>query len=237
MSGQNGGTLKNDDQLKTVLFKTVRHFFPSFSSWLRTIPDPRNPKMIVYPLPGLMWIGILLFLMKLQARRQINYACNTPEFIHNLNILAKTNIPKLPHHDTVVYLLKRLMPEQIMTLLKKMVNRLIRMKCFLNYRFLGQYYLIAIDGTGHLVFRERHCEHCLVKRHNDKALYYYHYIVAAKLLLPNGMALPIMTEFVENPASDVSKQDCEQVAFYRLVEKLKKEFPHLKIWSRPKPES
>lgn len=229
MSGRNGSSLRNDDQLKTVLFKTVQHFFPSLSSWLASIPDPRTPKMIVYPLPSLIWIGILLFLMKLQARRQINFEFNTPEFIRNLNVLAGTDIATLPHHDTLLYLLKLLPPDQVSLLPKKMTNRLIRMKCFTPQRLLGFYYPIAIDGTGHLVFRKRHCEHCLEKKHHGKVIYYYHHVLEAKLLLPNGMALSVCTEFIENPAAEVSKQDCELAAFHRLAEKLKRYFPQLRI--------
>jgi len=45
---------------------------------------------------------------------------------------------------------------------------------------------------------------------------------------PNGLALSIETEFVEN-VSPQQKQDCELKAFYRLVSRLKKRFPQLRI--------
>jgi hypothetical protein len=38
-----------------------------------------------------------------------------------------------------------------------------------------------------------------------------------------------MTEFIENPAGKVTKQDCELKAFYRLAERLKTRFPRLPI--------
>ncbi|MBU0705274.1 MAG: hypothetical protein KKC18_15600, partial [Chloroflexi bacterium] len=51
----------------------------------------------------------------------------------------------------------------------------------------------------------------------------------AKLVTPNGFAFSIMTEFVENPGENPTKQDCELKAFYRLAARLKKRFPRLPI--------
>ncbi|MCX6354682.1 MAG: hypothetical protein NTZ78_07260 [Candidatus Aureabacteria bacterium] len=167
--------------------------------------------------------------MKLRARRQINFDFKTPAFIHNLNLLARTAVAQVPHHDTLLYLLKLIPFELTARVRKKMIHRLIRMKCFVSQRFLGLYYLIAIDATGQLVYARRHCDHCLAKKHNDKVLYYYHPVLEAKLVFPNGIAFSIGTEFIENPAPDVDVQDCEQVAFYRLVEQVKKDFPQLRI--------
>ena len=105
------------------------------------------------------------------------------------------------------------------------------MKALEKFKLLGKYYLIAIDGTGHLIFnnKKRHCEHCLVKKKDGKVLYYYHNVLEAKLVTENGLAISIATEFVENPDDGVDKQDCELRAFYRLVENLKKDFPQLSI--------
>ncbi|MFQ6609052.1 MAG: hypothetical protein ACE5EE_11065 [Fidelibacterota bacterium] len=212
-----------------VFQKTMGHFFPSFLQWLRMVKDPREKSKIDYPLPNLVWVGILLFLLKLEARRQIKFRFNTAEFIHNLNLLTKVNLEKVAHPDTLEYLLEKLPPETLSHLRVKMVNRLIRMKCLEKFRLLGKYYLIAIDGTGHLVFNERHCEHCLVQKKGGKVLYYYHNVLEAKLVTANGLALSIATEFIENTGEEADRQDCELRAFYRLVKQLKKDFPQLHI--------
>ena len=44
---------------------------------------------------------------------------------------------------------------------------------------------------------------------------------------PDGYALSLMTEFIENRDPQASKQDCELKAFYRLAERLKKRFPNM----------
>ena len=63
---------------------------------------------------------------------------------------------------------------------------------------------------------------------NGKTLY-YHNVLEAKLVTPNGFALSLMTEFIENPGENPTKQDCELKAFYRLAQRLKKQFPRLPI--------
>ena len=88
--------------------------------------------------------------------------------------------------------------------------------------------MIASDGSGRLTFPERHCEHCLTRTHHGHTTY-YHPVLEAKLVLPNGWVFSIMTEFIENPGAQPTKQDCELKAFYRLAKRLKQAFPRLPI--------
>lgn len=214
--------------MKIVLYKTLHHFFPSFQNWLKQINDPRNQNSMIYTLPTLLWIGISLFLLKLSSRRQVNFEFNSKQFMVNLSLFTETGIEKIAHDGTLAYLLERLNPVCLYTLRTKMINRLIRMKCLGQHRLFG-YYRIAVDATGYLTFKHRHCKHCLEMKKSEKTIYYYHAILEAKLVLDNGMALSIETEFIENPDRKVGAQDCELAAFPRLAERLKKNFPQLKI--------
>jgi hypothetical protein len=216
--------------MKKILYKTVKHYFPEIRSWIKEIEDPRNINQVTYKMPVMVWIGILFFLFKLESRRQINYILDTEKMIRNISILSKEKIETMIHDGTLAYLLKKLKTENLEELKNKMINRLIRMRCLEDYRLLGIYYLISVDGTGQLVFNYRHCEHCLTKKDKDgKITCYYHNILEAKLVCGNGMVISIATEFIENETPDISKQDCELKAFYRLEKKLKEQFPQLKI--------
>ncbi|MCF2939592.1 hypothetical protein L1N85_14300 [Paenibacillus alkaliterrae] len=60
--------------------------------------------------------------------------------------------------------------------------------------------------------------------------HYYVYLLEAKSVFPNGLVLPLMSEFLDNTVDEVSsKQDCELKAFYRLADRLKAAFPRLPI--------
>jgi len=171
---------------------------------------------------------VLLFLLKLESKRQVKYLLGTSKFVKNLNIMLKTNLVRVADPGTLENLYRKLEVDQLNKIRTKMVNQLIRNKVLSQFRLFNQYYMIAIDGTGHLVFRERHCSKCLTKKKNGKVIYYYHPVLEAKLVTENGLSLSIATEFMENTDSS-KKQDCELNACKRLVKKLKKTFPQLKI--------
>jgi hypothetical protein len=84
------------------------------------------------------------------------------------------------------------------------------------------------------VFREKHCEHCLVQQHATCTVY-MHQLLEAKLLGPANMVLSMGTEFIENQddnatlAADARKQDCELKALSRLMPKLRGDYPQLRL--------
>ena len=169
-----------------------------------------------------------MFLLRLGSKRKISYKLSTELFLKNLCALTNIYDEKTAHHDTLEYFCQRLEPEQLYKIRHKMVNRLIRKKCLNKFRLLDSYFMIAIDGTGHLVFKERHCPHCLSKKKDGKILYYYHNVLEAKLVTGTGLAISVETEFIQN-SDGTTKQDCELNAFYRMAKRLKKRFPQLKI--------
>lgn len=109
-----------------------------------------------------------------------------------------------------------------------MVRSIIRRKCLTKWRLLDRYYLVVIDATGYVGFRKEHCSKCLRRELRDGSIYYYHPVLEAKIVTANGLAISIGTEFIENiPGKDT--QDCELMASYRLVKKIKRDFPQLSI--------
>src|SRR5947209_12440717 len=104
-----------------------------------------------------------------------------------------------------------------------MIYRLIRTKALDGARLQGRF-LILIDGSGYLVFRSRHCDHCLTQRHGETTRY-MHQVREAKLLGPAGTVFSIAPEFIDDrdvagAAAGASrervKQDCEPKAQRRL---------------------
>ena len=211
-----------------VAVKTLYHFFPNWRKWLAELPDHRDQESITYPRGALIMAVILMFWMRLSSRRQWTYESRSQTFIENLNRIMGCNLKKLPHDNTFVYYLEKVPPENFQVLPHKMVRELIRKKRLDHFRLYG-YFLVAIDGTGMLVFPTRHCNHCLVKKNKDGKVIYYHNVLEAKIVCHNGLAISIATEFIENEDTSVKKQDCELKAFYRLSKKIKKAFPQLPI--------
>lgn len=221
--------------LPESLIKTIQHFVPDFWPALAHVRDSRNPDLITYSIQEEILVGILLFMLKTESRRNVKYKLgSSAAFIKNIRCIGErfypgTDFPDtLLHGDTLDYGLNGVPPEDIHGLRVLVINALLRKRCFEDFRLFG-FYTISIDGTGALVFETKHCDHCLKKTRDGEVLYYYHSILEAKLTLGNVFAFSIGTEFIENEKENVSKQDCELKAFYRLAKRLKADFPQLPI--------
>jgi hypothetical protein len=194
--------------------------------------------LIIYHKRFLVWWGLTLFLCKLSSRRQLDYEFNSdgPEVLPNLNRLAETAQDRRPVNQTLEYFLRKIGSDPIAGLRQRMVQRLIRMKALDDARLQGRF-LILIDGSGYLVFRKPHCDHCLTQRHGDTTLY-MHQVLEAKLLGPAHTVISIATEFIDNrdtqgttagAGPEQVKQDCELKALRRLLARLRAEFPQVRI--------
>jgi hypothetical protein len=194
---------------------------------LAALKDTRDQKRITYPRQFLSWMGLLLFLLKLGARRQLRFELDSPEALENLNRLAGCSMDTVAHGDTLDHFLGHVPPGQYARLRRQMVFRLIRIKALDKGRLFG-HVLVVIDGTGQYYFSRRHCGHCLVRTVNDK-VQYYHHVLEAKLVTPEGLAISIGSEFIENADPHATKQDCELKAFARLARQLKTDYPQLRL--------
>ena len=227
----------HDFTLPEALIKTIQHFVPELCPAMAQVGDRRDPTRIVYPIEEELLVGILMFIVKTNSRRNIKYKLGTsPVFVKNIQCIGKHFYPKknsfpdsLLHGDTLNYGLKGVPPQDLHALRVLLINSLVRKRCLEGFRLLNTTYTISVDGTGCLTFATRHCDHCLTKTHEGKTLYYYHPVLEAKLTLGNVFAFSIATEFIENESQNVSKQDCELKAFYRLTQRLKADFPQLPI--------
>lgn len=217
--------------------RTVRHFWPELPRWLDALPDSRWQPIVIYHRRFLFWWGVMLFLGQLRSRRQLDFNLRDagPLMLENLNRLAGTEQESLPVDGTLDHFLGHLGSLPLAALRSEMIGRLIRMKALDDARLLG-YFVVAVDGTGWLVFHKRHCERCLTQKHGETTVY-LHYLLEAKLLGPSATALSIGTEFIENapdrPSASLkdeeAKQDCELMALERLAPALRKEFPQLRL--------
>ncbi len=199
----------------------LRHFFPDLAIWLGEIQDPRDPRFTVFSLKLLLLLGVLMFLSHSGSRNHFNDQVRDAE---ELASLLGIEVEVLPHLDTLDKVLRRLDLAQMEQLQARLIRRLIRMKALDDWRVGGRF-LVAIDATGLYSFRERHCEHCIEKRHPSGTMTYGHQVMVAFLVSADGYALPVACEFIENPGPVYSKQDCEKKAFHRLEPRLKGLFP------------
>lgn len=212
--------------------RIIRSKLPVLLRELSQIPDPRNPLQITHKLTCLMIYGILMFVLHTGSRRKTNETLTAPAMKEQLLRLFP-DLQSIPHHDTLYRLLSTIDVDRIEEAQVEVVRSLIRDKKFADSLIEGCY-MIAIDGTQKLVRRQLPDRQWLqreVGSGESKKTQYYVYVLEANLVLPGGMTLPLMSEFLDYTKGDSEreKQDCEQRAFYRLAKRLKKAFPRLPI--------
>jgi hypothetical protein len=186
----------------------------------------------------MVWWGVLLYMLQLRSRRQLDFALDKygPELLANLNRLTCTSQDTRPVHDTLDYFIQPNQENALHDLRRQMAYRLIRMKALDAARLLGHYVLI-LDATGLFTFRTRHCATCLERKTKSGVMLYMHQVLEAKLLGPGGLVVSVGSEFIENSDAAASqsadpekiKQDCELKAFARLAPRIKRDFPQLQI--------
>jgi hypothetical protein len=165
--------------LGRCLVRTIHHFWPEFNPWLGEVPDTRFQPMVTYHRRFLLWWGLLLFLCKLGSRRQLDFQFRDLELcvLQNVNRLSHCQQDSLPVNKTLSHFLGHAGSGTIAQLRTQCVRRLIRNKVLEASRLFGRF-VVAIDGTGFLCFKEGHCPHCLVQR-NGSAVYYLHPVLEA----------------------------------------------------------
>ena len=218
------------------MVQTTRHFFPQLNTWLARLPDTRVQEACTYSTAFLAWWGLSLYLFQLGSRRQLDYELRDgPQVLANLNRLTETAQTTLPVHDTLDHFVGHVKQAGWERLRTQLVQRLLRMKALDAARLLGRPVLL-IDATGLLCFHRRHCEHCLVQRH-EKQTFYLHHVLEAKLLGPAGVVVSLDSEFIEyadagnvkGKSVEEVKQDCELKALQRLLPRVKKTYPQLRF--------
>ena len=174
----------------------------------------------------LLMSGVSMFLFKEGSRNQINNHRRDGNFSEHYRQMFGV---RLSHQDTVSDILRKLDPEYLDRVKMNQMSKLFEQKWLLPYRLLDKYYPVAVDATGIVSFDKPHCEHCLTRKSKDGKISYFHYVLEAKLITCDGLALSLASEWIENPSGDFDKQDCERKAFIRLAAKMKKHYPRLPV--------
>jgi len=206
------------------LLKTVNHFFPDLFEQLRQIEDCRRRSD--YALSEILMAGIALFVFQQGSRNAFNNKRQEAKFKKHYRKLFKL---RLPHLDTVHRVLCRLADAQLERLKQGLVKTLLANKVLHPYRLFKRYFVVAIDATGTMSFAEQHCEQCLHQTSKSGKITYFHNVLEAKLITPNGFAISLATEWIANPVGEYEKQDCERKAFVRLAGTLKRLYPRLPL--------
>jgi hypothetical protein len=161
-------TMQTDEDIQEqqailkALLGTINHFFGSWQAIFAGVTDGRNPNLITYPLAQLLCTGVLLYVFRLGSRRQVQYQLreNGPS---QAKMESWFDVSAVPHGDPLNYGYQRLQPAELQEVVCRMLAGLIRKKVLYRWRLYDNF-MVAVDGTGVLTFRGRHCPGCLTQK-------------------------------------------------------------------------
>lgn len=198
----------------------------SVYSQFKKIPDPRNlPNTAPISFTDVLMSALAVFGLKFPSL--LNYDQRRKTLDQNLRTLYHINRP--PSDTYLRERLDELNPSFIRPAFKKIFAELQRGKCLEEFEFLGDYYLLSLDGTGEFSSSKVCCEQCCKKEYKDGSSTYYHQMLGACIVHPEkSNVIPLCPEAIQN-RDGLEKNDCERNAAKRFIENFKREHPHLKV--------
>ena len=214
------------------LVTIIKQYFPELIDKFEGLTDLRNQSYVKYQMKVIFIVRLMGLMCEMKSMQGMTRELNTEEAIQNIAEICELELEEIPHCDTINDVFEKVKVEEIEKIRKYMITKLIRGKMIQKYKIRDKYYHVIVDGTGLATSRKKYNENCLVKNKTDKNGKEYQeystYVLEAKIVV-GEMVFSIGSEFVENVNEEETKQDCETKAFKRLAEKIKKEYPKLKI--------
>lgn len=186
------------------------------------IPDHRSGKPDI-SLPDALMSAFALFSLKSPSLLAFDKE-RTEDNLHRVY-----GIERVPCDTRMREILDPVEPESLRPLFKHVFRALQRGKALEEMVFVEGHYLLALDGTGYFSSQQIHCESCLETHHRNGTVTYRHQMLGAALVHPDRReVIPLMPEPI-GKQDGTDKNDCEREAAKRLIGKLRRDHPHLKV--------
>jgi hypothetical protein len=148
--------------------------------------------------------------------------------LHNLQTIY--GMETIPCDTSIREILDGINPEDLRPLFKDVFRQLQRGKALEKYVFMEDCYLLNLDGTGYFSSDKIHSDACMekVNKKTGKVTYYLQ-TVGAAVAHPDQKEVIVLPPEIIKKQDGQTKMDCERNAVRRLLGKLRKDHPHLKL--------
>ena len=189
------------------------------------IPDARSPRR--FTLSDVLMSGLAVFGLKYPSLLQFDRAQGEESVRHNLRRLY--GVEQAPCDTYLRERLDEVDPCVLEKVYKRLFALLQRGRGLAGMEVLDGRYVLSVDGTGMFSSGQVHCDQCCRKQHRDGRVTYYHQMLGAVLVHPACReVIPLMPEPILN-GDGSKKNDCERNAAKRLLRRVRRNHPHLKL--------
>lgn len=140
------------------------------------------------------------------------------------NAQSLFGVKKIASDGQIRNLLDAVRPERLGEVFWEVYARLEAERQLERYRGVGRTLLVSLDGSQYFSSQKIHCESCRVSIRDGKA-FYSHQVMAAVLSAPGEKHVVCLEPEFITPQDGHAKQDCEQQAIKRWVERHAQRFP------------
>ncbi|MBF0319280.1 MAG: transposase family protein, partial [Nitrospirae bacterium] len=199
----------------------------AFSSILEQVSDHRENSKVEYSIHNVLMSAFAMMYFQdsslLEFQKKMETGCRQ----NNLRTLFK--VDSIPKDNQMRNVLDEVDTKEIEPIFDEYFYRLQRGKYLELYRFMDNSYLVSMDGSGYFGSDKICCPGCLRKEDKKGNVSYSHQIMQAVLMHPDmKQIIPLTPEEIRNTDGD-KKQDCEISAGKRLITKIRKAHPKLKM--------
>jgi hypothetical protein len=209
---------------------TLDAFIGMLKKTAEKIADKREQRRIRWPLPATVISAFAMFffqhpsLLEYQRRMKKKQGRSNLERVFGIEDLPSDTQMREILDGAPVEPLRRVLPETF-----EQMRRIGWTERFLTEVNGEKVYTVAFDGSEYFHSTKIECPGCLHRQSNDGEMQYSHVVVNATLIKAGSHAvLPLDAEEVRNEDGQ-QKQDCEQNAGKRLVQRLRAEHRQMKI--------
>lgn len=198
-----------------------------FQSILKDLPDKRTGKNKRYQMSDAALSAFSIFFTQspsfLAHQRSMAHSKG-----HN-NAQSLFGVHQIPSDNHIRDLLDEIEPTLVFPVFTKIFKALENGKHLSKFRSFKNNLLIALDGTEYFCSNEIHCEHCSSRTFKNGTTQYFHTVVTPVIVCSsNSQVIPLIPEFVV-PQDGYQKQDCENAAAKRWIQKYAKQYASLGI--------
>jgi hypothetical protein len=198
--------------------------FGRIRSYFRTLTDHRSGEVEI-PLHDALMSALAMFSLKDRSLLAFDHRRRDP----TENFRTIYGINHVPCDSQMRDILDPIDPLSLRPVFLNVFRCLQRGKALKPFVYLGGYYLVSLDGTGYFSSDKIHCQSCLVKKHTNGRISYYHQLLGATLVHPDlKEVIPLAPEPIIQQDGH-TKNDCERNATRRWLKQFRQEHPHLPV--------
>jgi hypothetical protein len=203
------------------------HLVKALHDQLALLPDDRKGKNTQYAIKDAALGAFAVFFT--QSPSFLAYQRTMRQAKGRSNANSLFGMGEIPCDNQIRTLLDPIDPAQLFPVFDGVYEALERSEPLGSFRTFAGQLLIAFDGTEYFSSQAIHCDRCSQRTHRNGQVTYVHQVITPVIVAPgNPDVIALEPEFI-TPQDGHEKQDCEQVAAKRWIERHAGRYPHVTI--------